>query len=428
MIKRKLTTYLFFIILFLENSLLLTAEEIYFPKQEEAYYAIPQSWQLITNNADKLNIMQLLVTTAKNGKNGIDTLKGQLSVQYEGKINNITAKEIGFDTNLLGEKPISHNVDFTIDFILDLTNEKTFRFRKETKSSFNTEEQIVKSPNTSPYNTISIVSSNEYIYSFEKEILPTIPELPDYPGTENKRVAWRESPEPLVNRTLVEMIDPYEYFDLKKTWGNVESFYEHMKGRHGNLLKEAALKDISLFESKDEKNNKWYRIFYKVSSGNGFDEVNIFWSQEVKFYPVCYLYTNSSHVTTNLLQVRWKNVNGLLFPIDSYVVSYYNSGHLSYRRKMTMSDIKINEPISPEQFSYSALGLKDDDILVDRTKQTVYTIQNNQPVKLAKFYEKYQTPYERNVNRVRLIIIGIGILMMATGLALRFFGHKKRVR
>ncbi|MDR1385522.1 MAG: hypothetical protein LBJ67_16995 [Planctomycetaceae bacterium] len=428
MIKRNLITCLFFIVLFLENALVLTADDIYFPKQEEAYYVIPQNWQLITNNADKLNIMQLLVTTAKNGKNGIDTLKGQLSVQYEGKINNITAKEIDFSTNLLGEKPISHKVDFTIDFTSDLTNERSFRFRKETNSSFNVEGQILKSSNTPPYNTISIVSSNEYIYSFEKEILPTIPELPDYPGTENKRVAWRESPEPLVNKTLVEMIDPYEYFDLKKTWGNVESFYEHMKGIHGNLLKEAALKDISLFEAKDEKNNKWYRIFYKVSCGGNFDEVNIFWFQEVKFYPVCYLYTNSSHITTNLLQVRWKNINGLLFPVDSYVVSYYNSGDLSYRRKMTMSDVKINEPISPDQFTYSALGLKDDDILVDRIKQTVYTIQNNKPVKLAKFYEKYQTPYERNVNIFRFIIIGIGILLMATGVALRLLRYKKRVR
>jgi hypothetical protein len=93
-----------------------------------------------------------------------------------------------------------------------------------------------------------------------------------------------------------------------------------------------------------------------------------------------------------------------------------DDGRLSIRQKMTMQDMQINQPLDSKQFSYSALGLGDGDILVDQIKHQVFTIQNDQPVYLAKFYEKYQTPSERNTNRVRIAIKLLGFVLIALGI------------
>jgi hypothetical protein len=84
-----------------------------------------------------------------------------------------------------------------------------------------------------------------------------------------------------------------------------------------------------------------------------------------------------------------------------------------------LEDIVINKPIDSKQFSYSALDLGDGDILVDRIKQQVFTIQNDKPVYLAKFYEKYQTPRERGFNRGRMFIMLLGFALIVFGIYLK---------
>jgi hypothetical protein len=131
-------------------------------------------------------------------------------------------------------------------------------------------------------------------------------------------------------------------------------------------------------------------------------------------------------LTLDLLQVRWKKVNNIFFPVESRIVVNKDDGKLSYRRKMTLDDIEINNPIDSKQFSYSVLGLGDGDILVDRIKQQVFTIKNDKPVYLAKFYEKYQTPRERGFNRVRMFIMLLGFALIALGIYLKI--RRKRIK
>jgi hypothetical protein len=112
-------------------------------------------------------------------------------------------------------------------------------------------------------------------------------------------------------------------------------------------------------------------------------------------------------------------MDNFFIPIISSNVYFMSDGRLSVREKMTMQEMQFNKPIDSKQFSYSALGLGDGDILVDQIKQQVFKIQNERPVYLAKFYEKYQTPRERGFNRVRLFIMLLGFALIALGIYLK---------
>jgi hypothetical protein len=397
-------------------SVQLNAQEIYFPKQEKQLYSLPVNWSPIPEN-EKISTLKMLVETTESTYKKIKSISVFFNVKIIEGIDKNFALSINIPNEMISSNLV-HKTHFTLECHSDSKAKHTLRIRKEKMNSFENNGTELVLENMGSYNLSSILSSDSHLYSHENEILPTIPELPGFPETERKRVAWREPPEGVSKRSLTEMIDPYEYFDFVN-WGNVKHFFEALSGNFGEKTKNAAMKDILLFEATDENGDKWYRMYYQISTGKGNDESNIFWSQKAGFSPVCYLNTNSSHLPIHLVQVRWEKENNIFFPVESHVVTYHENEVLSYRRESVIENLKINQPIDSKQFSYSALGLSDGDILVDRVKQQVFTIKNDKPVYLAKFYEKYQTPQERNFNWVRMYIMLLGFALIALGIYLK---------
>ncbi|MDR1385523.1 MAG: hypothetical protein LBJ67_17000 [Planctomycetaceae bacterium] len=429
MIKRNLITCLLFIVLFLENALALTADDIYFPKQEEPFYSLPTTWAPIAEE-NKIRTMQMLVAPIEGSFQKIHSASGEFYVEYTAGVNANLAKLVQVPEKMISEN-LFRKINFTLAFESDLRKKNLFRSLQVDYDKMVMDDQSHTLKNIASLNSSSIVTSKELIFSEDANRFSTLPELPDFPEMENKRVAWREPPEIVNNRQLFEYIDPCECYDLK-LWGSVGYLLRVLKGEFSKKEQKIVIENVHLFESVDDKGARWFRLTQKIQPSandeNGKRELNIFWYEDVGFHPVCSLYLTSAHELINLIQVRWEKVDEVYFPTESlFMVCDASTGKLSFRRKITRKKIAVNQSIDPQKFTYSALGLNDGDLLVDRIKQTVYTIQNNKPVKLAKFYEKYQTPYERSVNTFRFIIIGIGILLMATGIVLKFLRHKKRV-
>jgi hypothetical protein len=256
-------------------------------------------------------------------------------------------------------------------------------------------------------------------------------ELPGFDLAEEQQVAWRETPEFAKSRTVADFIDPCEYFDVL-LWGNLGSVVDAMDGKHGDDSRDYFRENSSFFQSTDKSGKKWFRYFQRVQSTNdpsGFRESNIFWSEESGFHPICRLYATSTNKIIGLVQLRWKLTDGVYYPVESYQVSNENDGTLSYRRKMTASNLAINKPVKKDQFSYSALGLKNGDVLVDRIEESVYTIQKNKPVFVAKFYADYQSPPPTlptgSISGIRWVAIGLGIVLIILGLYLMYLNAKK---
>jgi hypothetical protein len=395
------------------------SQEISFPREEPAFFSFPATWQSVTDE-EKVKILHMLVAVSDSTLQKINTINGMYQVEYEQTIAKETVNERKFLTSV----PISDIIqkyNFSLRFFSDIKREKTFYSKKIIQQIFETNEKKIEPEGLVLFNTNSICSKKDYLYSISSDkATPNITELLDFPQTKGKKNAWREAPETIRNRTLVDFIDPCEYLRFT-TWGNINLILESLEGKHGEENQKKA-KNISLFETNDNKGVKWYRLhqsFNSTDESAGKRELNIFWNQESGFHPICQLYTTPSNVTLDFLQVRWEKVNNIFFPIESRIVVNKKDGKLNYRRRMTLEDIEINQPIDSKQFSYSALGLGDGDILVDRINQQVFTIQNDQPVYLAKFYEKYQTPSERNTNRVRIVIMLLGFALIAIGIYLR---------
>jgi hypothetical protein len=392
------------------------SQEISFPREEPLIFSFPVTWQPVTDD-EKIKILQMLVKTSDSTLQKINTINGMYQVEYEQAVVEDPTIKRKF-LNHVPTSDIIQKYDFSLSFFSDIKKEKTFYSKQIIQQIFETNGQKIESEGLVLFDVNSICSKQDYLYSISSDkATPNVTELLGFPEIEGKTIAWRESPE-TIQGNLVDFIDPCEYLRFKE-WGNLHLILEAIEGKHGEESQKIVNNISSLFETSDNKGVKWYRFHQLFTNERvGQRELNIFFNQESGFHPICQLYTIPSHVTLTLLQVRWKKVNNIFFPVESRIAVKKNDGKLSYRRKMTLDDIEINRPIDSKQFSYSALGLSNGDILVDRIKQQVFTIKNDKPVYLAKFHEKYQTPSKRNFNRIRLSIMLLGFALIALGIYL----------
>jgi hypothetical protein len=406
-----------FISTFLMSVVCLNAQEFHFPSDETSLYSIPEHWSPVPE-VEWMKTLQMLVETSKNTLQKIDVLQCHTVVEYQQSMSPEYVQAI--DVLTKDNRSIYQTHNFTTEFIGDMKRKIIFRSKKITQQYFDSEGQKLDPPNIVLYDTRSIVSAQDYLYTQEAEgVMQVVSELPDFPEVVKKKVVWREPVENANNRNLVELIDPLEFFDPNH-W-SIKLIIEFMEGKHGKenqniLTKMIENNNLNLMETTDGQGRKWYRFYQKSHS---MDTENIFWYQESGFHPVCRLLNKSSGQLLNLIQVRWDSRENIFLPVESRVVIYKDDGNLRHRKKTILEDIVINKSIDSKQFSYSALGLGDGDILVDRIKQQVFTIKNDKPVYLAKFYEKYQTPSERNFNRVRMFIMLLGFALIALGIYLK---------
>jgi hypothetical protein len=392
------------------------SQDVPMPKDENFFGPPPTHWQSIPVER-RIETLRFLVMTLQNADNQVQSFSANCSLQYEQGLSTAVAKSIHVRDELItGNMFQKINSLFTI--ASDRTAHKTFRSHRIQEQAFFSNGQKIDVQNAASVDTNSILTASEYLFSVDKEILPTVPELPGFPDAENRRTAWREPPEKSKNRGLFDMVDPCEHL----TWGGWTALpicLEALEGKHGKKAKEL-MENICLFSAFDEKKQQWFRLNQLWKGSDEIIDLDIFWNQEAGFLPVCQMQTNGQHRLISLKQVRWKKVDQIFFPVEMSAAVFPNGdGKLSYRRNMSVNEMEVNKPIDSKVFSYSALGLGDGDVLVDRIKQRIYTIQDDKPVFLAKFYEKPMTSSERTISYVRIGLVVTGALFIILGIYLK---------
>ena len=420
-VVRRKTGLLFLLCFFVGQ--VLNSQDYVFPPNEEKMVDIPVSWQQISQN-DVIPSLQMLLKISEGTCGRISTISGVFSVEYE---------EVMSGDYLFGEglSSVSEHIqlyDFLLRFCVEKKRNRSFYAKQVLRQIFTASGKDVTPNNVVIMDENTIIADGDYVYTKTSPgIVSAVAELPDFPNLTNKRVAWCESVEGTKTRTLVDFIDPFEYFDTSK-WASLDSILDILVGKYGEDKKIDLSESISLFQTTDKSGKKWFRYLQRIILSRDpleCSELNVFWNEESGFHPVCRVYASSSSTVINLLQLQWKLTDGLYYPVESLAVVYRDDGTLSYRRKMKTSDLVINEPTKEKQFAYSALGLGDGDVLVDRIKQQVFTIKNDKPVFLAKFYEKYKTSDERVISRFRLVTMGLGIVLIIIGLFLIYLRKRK---
>jgi hypothetical protein len=401
------------------------------PAGEESLVLLPTNWQPIPQEKH-IETLQFLDEILKSNAKQIKTIKtfsGTYLVSIEDEINSNMAKTVLSSENK-NNKPITQEgsfppkltrkLDYQFNFVSDNAPNRVFRSVKNIKQEFFSNGQPTKVTEMSSPGANSITTSSDFVYLEEQFKINRIKEFPDYQDEINK-VAYRvpfEQGTANIGRSAV--LTPFEFLEPDRWPITLDYYIPVLKGKGGQENQQYVQKNNMLFQTEDENQQKWFRyqiVVPKSSKGNRV-ECNVFWNQQSNFLPVCAIQTRDKQIFSSI-QVQWDKRDHVFIPIISSNVYFMDDGRLSVRQKMTMQEMQINKPIDSKQFSYSALGLSDGDILVDQIKQQVFTIQNDKPVYLAKFYETYQTAHEQSFNRGRMAIMLLGFALIVLGIYLK---------
>jgi hypothetical protein len=379
---------------------------------------IPTEWQKVASEQYS-EILNMLIKSFENNYEKIKTVQGEYNVNYEQTIN--LSELVKSSVNIKSSNDTLQKQNFSFRFACDNKTKKVFREKliADTVIIDSSTREILKLDNISPVEMSSIATPNDFIFSRHKTE-PYIAELLDFPTAMNTRVARRISSE-MAARNLVDNIDPMEYFDLKK-WGNTKAYLDAILGKEGDEEKNKVFSVFSLYKTSDVP--PWFLAAIVIPQNSSTEMIfKTYWCPGKVFLPVHHSViqkrNNNTELTRGLTQIEWLRYDTIFFPKKASSTTYYDTGKLSYRRDMTTNNLLVNEVLAKDQFNFSALGLENGDLLLDEIKQTVFTIQNNKPVYLAKFYEKYQTPRERSFNRVRMFIMLLGFALIVLGIYLK---------
>jgi len=83
---------------------------------------------------------------------------------------------------------------------------------------------------------------------------------------------------------------------------------------------------------------------------------------------------------------EYQKVNGVYVPIRDTEETYSYESDFSLRthKEWVFKNVRINEPIPAETFTYRNLGLKDDDKFVDKILDKEYIYKNEELIPVTK--------------------------------------------
>jgi hypothetical protein len=398
-----------FLLVFFGATHLLLSQEFVFPPSENQIVDIPTSWEAIPQS-EVIPLLKMLRNTSESTVSKINTISGTFAVEYQqGMWDDFVPEESG----------VVRHKDYTLQICVDRKQQKSFYAEQTSRDEYIAGGRVVTPDNVRIVDHRSIFTDEDCIYTpipFSRTVATTIVELPGFPELTDEKLAWRVSPE----WSFTDSFDPVEYYDFSNRWRITDHMIESLEGKHGEDQKNYTTGYMSLFQSTDAQGKKWIRYHqrFKSSEDPSKDrEINVFWKEESEFHPVCRVSTSPSNVVFYILQVQWKLVDGLYYPVESQYVTYNDDGSVNNARKMKANDLAINKPIGKDQFSLSALGLVNGDYLVDRIDQKVFTIKKNKPVFLANFGEEYKySPPVAHIPWYRWVMIGLGIVLILISL------------
>jgi hypothetical protein len=395
-------------------------------KTDTEYIAdLPLQWSPVPF-ADYMKVLKFLQSRSQGNIAGIKTLNGIYSVEFSQHLTSSQMRDITGETG--NPKSTIQIVNFDLEFVVDTNSNFIYRKKTMVGNEFKQagQSEKVKTENLVGTEYVAIEKNDTLI---ERNLIKqsAFQELPDYPSLIEKNVARKYSSAKAANMHLAEYINILELIDLKN-WEPLDVAIRTLQSFNAHVVKEMA-SYYFIYESNTPI--KWYAI-QVVFDDKTFNRKMVrrtFGNESNGFLPLgilAYVIKNDgSEELSNLTAVTWKNFDGIFVPEKYQQIYHLPDGSLSFSRLINAKKLEVNTPLNTNQFELATLGLKEGDYLLDEIRKQVFTIQNERPVYLAKFYEKYQTPSERNFNRVRMFIMLLGFALIVIGIYLKI--RRKRI-
>src|SRR3989304_1037182 len=327
--------------------------------------------------------------------------------------------------------PVALEMSYVLPFVLDADSDSTFHRREELVSAVVEAEsgEQVTFPGVTHITDRSIITP-EHIIRFDPEsVFPFIAEL-EHPEMADKRVAFREAP-PARSQHFGDVIEPTNFFGCGSStqmfWEIPTQILQCEKGEHGEAGKKWAEESVQV-EQASGPGGVWYRIVLLMNDSTM--RYSYICSPQAGYHLVKFAETGlqkngNNHPRINI-STDWRQYNNVYVPV-SIKESIYNNGQLKISREFQIQECSVNQPIAPDQFTYKALGMKDDDIIVDRLEKKVYVYRDGKEHEFANFGDVWDPLEDPQISgesgfsagrriaimfTVLLIIVLVGMIVM----------------
>jgi hypothetical protein len=391
---------------------------------------VSANWREVPLSA-RLAILRLLEEQTKGNYERIITWKGAYRVQAQQHLSKEAVKmnvAPMVRSNPRGEQrrpasPLVQSFNYVQLFAIDISTGSVYRARDTVNLKWLDDSREWKIPSAVPIEERSIVTSEEYIHFPPKTVWPEFEAVAGFPRAQYKHAAFRDAPEKAANKHFGDLMDPRCFFGLDsgaKFWEGLNLVIQGLQeGRAGVL---------SVYEAVDSR-RPCYRIVRELQGPGGASKryLTSVWDSEQGFNAVSL--TASRDASGKELVTRrnwsWVRSGGVYVPAGVDEALYdARSGRLTYHREVKLEQSAVNEPLDPAQFTYKALGLRDDDLVMDRIENVCYVMHDGNLVKVADFGDKYKPGIGKG-SWLPIVLCSVTIAFLA---AIVLFSWRRRAR
>ncbi len=342
--------------------------------------------------------------------------------------------------------PMGQEADFLLRFAIDMQSESIFRSKEETKlRTFHegSKESVKLTNGGAPPNESSVVTLEHWLHFDPKAVYPAFGTA-NFPEARNKRAAFREPHQDALRLGMADLIDPRDFFGSSRSrtfHGSLRLLLRGLGGEEGEDSKRKCLESMRIRKAVGP-GGTWLRVDQDLG-GAGAETAQTgkapptaktymseVYSPQAAGNPVSLRFSTdkAGEHPVRLLQWQWKATAGAYVP-QSVKESLYSAtdGKLGFERLLDLQESAVNVPLDPSQFSYTGLGLKNGDLVMDRIDNICYVMKDGNPVKLASFNGVPRPPSRgvlAFVPRWGLALVGALVLLLVAVVLRRAAGKR----
>ena len=372
------------------------------PRCAAFYEQIPQDWNSV-DDPDHL-YLQMFLTNLSANRQAITTLESTFTVTVK-----TDTRTSDFTTEIVSDQK-DHKClrKVVVDKTVDNLNSS-----KYSKNGYDGDFVAINS-------SVDIETPVNHIFFKDFGLQTQIKELPGYPLTPERNIARVIPPasDTVIRDTFC--VDPYEWYDFF-VWGDLGTYSDWLNGKDGEEKKTFAMERLRVYEAEDENGVKWIWFCIRTKSGA---ETSLYCNDVSDFMPLFLSRKNKNGKLVEFRCAKWVSVNNVYYPHEYESSLFLPDGNLVVGKKISTSNIKINQSVNPAVFTVKSLKMPDGSLLVDQTQQKIFRFKRGKPVFFADFYSKdfkLDPPEKmREGNKFRISFVVLGFVLLAVGVLLKF--------
>ena len=390
-------------------------------QNEDCLFDLPQEWNEVETEV-ALAALDLTVSAIESNYQSISTLIVSYSLEMKTAIDKNLVSHLAGESAAFSEDPY-RVINATVAIVSDNRNDKLYRDVRYVKDCFEYDGNVIEL-DVAPASGVKSVGTPENYTVLEEDenLLTGIKEYPGYPDVPLNQIVRVESPEYAKFAGYPDSLNPYDSYNMI-FWASLDHILRTLSGKNGVERQQNLWNNVRVYEATDRDGVKWFRYQQIL---NNKDELNILWNENSGFLPVFKIVRTEAQTVKDVQQVRWKNVDDVYVPVETYYALYRKNGVISQFRKMIADRIEVNKPIDQEKFSLKALEPAKRQLLVDNIQKKIYRFENESPVFLANMNTEYKEKLTHMISKKRLAIMIVGFAIICAGLYMRYHSKKKK--